>query len=72
MKITRAKFEQLERAAGPALRGPFEDALRDAKLHTARPRRSGAGRRRNPHADGAGAGARIDRRQGAEQEREPG
>ncbi len=72
MKLTRAKFEQMSDDLVKRLRTPFEQALKDAKLQAERHRRSGAGRRLDPHADGAGAGARTDRRQRAEQEREPG
>ena len=56
MNITRAKFEQLIDHLIDRCRGPVQQAMKDAKLTPQRHRRSGAGGRFHPRAEGAGGG----------------
>ena len=70
MTITRSQFEQLTDHLFERLRGPVLKALEDAKLEGVRHRRSGAGRRRDPHAAGPGD-RQGDLRQGAAQGGQP-
>jgi molecular chaperone DnaK len=72
VKLTRSKFEQLTED----LLEPLQDAVRAGaarcEAEGERDRRGRAGRRLDPHADGAGTCAQADGRQGAEPGREPG
>ena len=52
MKLTRAKLEQLVDDLIQRPSSPARQALKDAGLNAGRHRRSGAGRRHDPHAEG--------------------
>ena len=70
MTITRAKLEQLIDHLIERCRGPVQQAMKDCALHAEGHRRSRAGGRLDPRAEGA-AGRQGDvRRQGAAQGRE--
>ena len=71
MKLTRAKFEALVDDLIQRTIGPCKAALKDAGLTAGRDRRSRAGRRHDPHAEGPGSGEAV-LRQGAAQGRQPG
>ena len=71
MNITRAKLEQLIDHLIDRCRGPVQQAMKDAHLDAERHRRSGAGGRFHPRAEGAAGRQGNVRRQGAAQGREP-
>ena len=54
LKLTRAKFEQLVDDLVQRTIEPCKAALKDAGLKAGRDRRSGSGRRHDPHAQGPG------------------
>ena len=54
LKLTRAKFEALVDDLIQRTIEPCRKALKDAGLSAGRDQRSGAGRRHDPHAEGAG------------------
>ena len=70
MKLTRAKFESLVDDFVQRTIEPCKAALKDAGLKAGRDRRSGAGRRHDPHAQDPGSGEAV-LRQGAAQGRQP-
>ncbi len=71
MKLTRAKFESLVDDLVQRTIAPCKAALKDAGRHRSRYRRSGSGRRHEPHAEGPGS-REAAVRQGAAQGRQPG
>ena len=70
MKLTRAKFEPLVDDLVQRTIEPCKAALKDAGLKAGRDRRSGAGRRHDPHAEDPGSREAV-LRQGAAQGRQP-
>ena len=71
MKLTRAKLEQLVDDLLQRTMAPGEAGAGGRRRRSAEDRRGGAGRRLDPHAEGAAAGARV-LRQGTAQGRQPG
>ena len=70
IKLSRSKFEQLTQDLTERLQWAVPAGAQGRRPEAQSARRGGAGRRLDPYAGGAGAGAQADR-QGAEQERQP-